>query len=100
RWGSRRLQEGVVPHGDAVVVRRRQMRDLEVRALVSAEAFGNPCDPLADDRAGRVESLRQWTHGLGGLPGCVGDVAAYAAPPVGLGGGRPVELEPALPAQH
>jgi len=32
----------------------RHMRDLEVRALESTDAIGNPRDLLADDRAGRV----------------------------------------------
>src|SRR5438093_9909901 len=94
------LQEGVVPHGDAVVVCGRQMRYLEVRALESTDALGNPRDLLADDCVGRVQGLRKHAYRLGGLPVFVRDVAANALAPAWLGLDRPIELEPVVPALH
>ena len=60
RWpgnSSRRLSfelgllARIVPHRDAIVISGGQMSDLEVRTLLSANAFGNPDDLLAGDGA-------------------------------------------------
>ena len=74
------------------------MRDLEVRAIESTDALENPRDPLADDRVGRIEGLREHADRLGGLPVFVRDATANALTTVWLRLDRPVELEPVLPA--
>src|SRR2546422_3830137 len=98
RQHGRRLDMSVVPHEDLVVVRRRQITDVEVRTPETADSARTPHDALIDDDAGGVERLHEKTDVSSILAGPVEDVPVESAgaPLFGLDG--PLEHEVALPA--
>src|SRR5438093_13675024 len=74
--GAGVLQESVVPDRYPVCRRRRQRRDLEVRALETVHSAWHPRDPLSDDSARRIERLGQNADWLRHFPVLAEDVAS------------------------
>jgi len=78
----------VVPHEDLVVVRRRQITDVEVRTPETADSVRAPHDALIDYDAGGVERLHEKTDVGSVLAVPVEDVTVESAgaPVFGLEG--------------
>src|SRR2546428_14020914 len=79
RHHGRRLDVSVVPHEDLVVVRRRQMTDVEVRAPETADSVWAPHDALIDDDTGGVERLHEKTDVRSVLAVSVEDIPVESA---------------------
>src|SRR5690348_13413130 len=100
RDDGRRLDELVVPHEDLVVVRRRQVADVEVRTPETADPVRAPHDALIDDGARGVERLHEKTDARRVLTVPVEDVTVEAPGASVFGLDGPLEREVSLPARN
>src|SRR5712691_9559555 len=94
------LEDRVVPDRHEVVIRGRQMGNLEGTAPQSGDTTGNPLDAPADHGAGWIEREREEPYGLDRLSELARDVTANAAGIVRPGFHRPVERELTFPPGH